>query len=234
MSEDAITKYISAGGGDGGMGGFGGGGFMPFLLGALLTGRNGILGGGRGDGEGAGACAITALETQQAFNASMTALSSNIANGFSQTALGQQAAFTGISDRVTTFGLAGMAKTDAVGDAVRTGFLGAQIAITADGASTRALITAQNEANLNRMLSDATNRAMFAELRGHSDNQASTITNTLTNSQSQGQAQAQVLANLSALNERFCAMHNEQVVTNRNVNFGSQRDSGNASGVQVR
>jgi len=80
--------------------------------------------------------------------------------------------------------------------------------------------------------SEADLRAQLASLQGEmrSVTQGVSVNQTVNQAQSQSQLQAQ----FAALNDRICSMHNEQIVTNRNVNFGNQRDSGNASGVQVR
>jgi len=80
--------------------------------------------------------------------------------------------------------------------------------------------------------SEADLRAQLASLQGEirSVSQGVTVNQTV----SQAQAQSQVQNLFSALNDKICAMHNEQVVTNRNVNFGNQLASGNASGVNVR
>jgi len=80
--------------------------------------------------------------------------------------------------------------------------------------------------------SEADLRAQLSSLQGEIRSVSQGV--TVNQSVNQAQAQAQTQAQFAALNDRICSMHNEQIVTNRNVNFGNQRDSGNASGVQVR
>ena len=191
MDESAVTKFISSGG-DGGMGGLGGG-FMPFLLGALLGGRGGLFGGNNGAAEASSCAAEIARAQAELDNSILTAASANK---------------DAIQNSILFMSSQGQNQT-------------AQIIAAINNVGDQA--SARSEADL---------RAQLASLQGEirSVTQGVSVNQTVNQAQSQSQLQAQ----FSALNDRICSMHNEQIVTNRNVNFGNQLASGNASGVQVR
>ena len=88
-------------------------------------------------------------------------------------------------------------------------------------------------------IGDAASARSEADLRAqlvqaHSDLRSSNSGVSVSQTVNQAQSQAQFQAQLSALSDRLCSLHQEQVITNRNVNFGTQLASGNASGVQVK
>lgn len=237
MTEDAVSKYIFSGDGGSqrgtGDGGFGGSGMMMGLLFSQLFNRD------RDNGHGD--AVRSSLETQNSFQQGMTSLASNIAGAFATANQNMSQGFTNVGDKVNNTAFINLAATNAVGDAVRTGQLTTQIAITADGAATRALLVAHNEANLNRLRSEsdnrlaiAENRIAMAEHRHQVHEQGTSIVNTLTNSQAQAQAQVQLQGRFDRFEERLCALHNEQIVTNKNINTGLQVASANPTNTNIK
>jgi len=184
------TGMMMSGAGDGGLGfGSGGGLIGGLILGTLLNRGNGGLFGGNGTDGAAGAVLRSAPE-QAAANmalmqsigqvdkavavstAAMEASQANqtigLTNQFNSTTGSLVNRIDGVKDAVNGNSVALMQQLNAVNTQVLQTANDTQTAVYNDGDKTRALITAQYEAALNRQLSDA-NAAVIA-LQNRFDN----------------------------------------------------------------
>ena len=224
MAEILQPSGMMMSGGDGGLGfGSGGGLIGGLILGSLLRNGNGGLFGGDGNGAAAGAVLRSPPE-QVAANMSLMqsigAVDKAVAVGTAameasqaQQSIGLNAAINGVAQGLSM-------RVDNVKDIVNansTALMQGQAAIqqnimenryelskdiSADGEKTRALITAQYEAALNRQLSDANAQVIALQTRFEGAERSRgvevTTTNNINQMQQQQQQQAQYgqLANL--------------------------------------
>jgi hypothetical protein len=205
------------GGGDGLFGGGGGGGLIGgLILGSLLRNNGNLFGGTDGAGAVAGAVLRNPPEQNQAnmdlmasigqvdkavavstaaMEASQAAQSLGIQNQLSQVAAATVSQITGVKDTVNAMAMVLAQQINGVDKSILENRYALSQNITADGDRTRALITSQYEATLNRQLSDA--NAAIIELR--SDNMAArrsheneiNVTQTVNQAQQQSQQQQQ-------------------------------------------
>jgi len=196
-SADPAMMMAAMNKGDGGM--LGGGGLLGgLLLGTLLRGGN-LLGGGDnaqsqanmsimaglGDLKQAVAVGGAQMETSNANQTIATMSAINASTGATQIAVG------GVKDLVNSNGIAMMQMFNTVNQT-----------ISADGDKTRALITNQYEATLNRQLSDA--NAAIIELRGDQRAAAAARATEITVNQNVNQMQQQ--QQQQVLNDRIGAL----------------------------
>jgi len=195
-SADPAMMMAAMNKGDGGM--LGGGGLLGgLLLGTLLRGGN-LLGGdnaqsqanmsimaGLGDLKQAVAVGGAQMETSNANQTIATMSAINASTGATQIAVG------GLKDLVNSNGIAMMQMFNTVNQT-----------ISADGDKTRALITNQYEATLNRQLSDA--NAAIIELRGDQRAAAAARATEITVNQNVNQMQQQ--QQQQVLNDRIGAL----------------------------
>ena len=183
MAEVMSPGGIMMGGGDGGLGfGSGGGLIGGLILGSLLRNGNGGLFGN----EGAGAAAALRSPPEQstanmqlmqsigavdkavavgtaAMEASQANQTIGLTNQFNSTTGNLATRIEGVKDTVNANAVTLMQQLNQLNTNMLQGFNNTERAITADGTTTRALITSQYEATLNRQLTDA--NAEIIELR---------------------------------------------------------------------
>ena len=212
-SADPAMMMAAMNKGDGGM--LGGGGLLGgLLLGTLLRGGN-LLGGGDnaqsqanmsimaglGDLKQAVAVGGAQMETSNANQTIATMSAINASTGATQIAVG------GLKDLVNSNGIAMMQMFNTVNQT-----------ISADGDKTRALITNQYEATLNRQLSDA--NAAIIELRGDQRAAAAARATEITVNQNVNQMQQQ--QQQQVLNDRIGALlASHQHIQQGIVNLGT-------------
>jgi hypothetical protein len=214
---------FTTGGGDFLGGGLGGGGLIGgLILGALLRNNGGFLGGADGAGA-AGAMLRSPPEQVQAnmsIMQSLGAIDKGVAVSTASMEASQAAQSAALNASLNSVASSLVTRIDGTKEAVNAGTMvlaqqlnqintnlmatanETQKVVTNDGDKTRALITAQYEASLNRQLSDA-NAAVIA-LQAKLDNGVATrgvevtTTNNINQMQQQQQQQAQFgqLANL--------------------------------------
>jgi len=220
MAEVMTPSMIMGGGGDGGLGfGSGGGLIGGLILGSLLRNGNGGLFGGEGNGGGAAALTGQATANMQlmqsigavdkavavstaAMEASQATQSLGLTNQFNNTTASLAARVEGVKDTVNGNSVALLQQVNGLQSSVDKNAWNLNQQITADGDKTRALITQQYEATLNRQLGEA--NAAIIELRSREFSGAAargvevTTTNNINQMQQQQQQQAQYgqLANL--------------------------------------
>jgi len=205
------SGMMMAGGGDGGLGfGSGGGLIGGLILGTLLRNGNGGLFGNGGDG-GAGGAVLRSPPEQVAANMSLmqsigqvdkaVAVSTaameasqaqqtiGLTNQFNATTGSLVNRIDGVRDAVNANSVALMQQLNTVNTNLLQGFNQTQQVVQNDGDKTRALITAQYEATLNRQLTDA--NAEIIELRGDNRLQSATAGITLNNTNNINQMQQQ-------------------------------------------
>lgn len=213
---------FTTGGGDFLGGGLGGGGLIGgLILGALLRNNGNFFGGGNGDGAGAvlrsppeqvqanmsimqslGAIDKGVAVSQAAIENSNSMQTNMLSGQLSQVAQATVAQITGVKEAVNAGTMVLAQQLNGVQQQIMENRYELSKDITNDGDKTRALITAQYEATLNRQLSDA-NAAVIA-LQAKIDNGVATrgvevtTTNNINQMQQQQQQQQQFgqLANL--------------------------------------
>lgn len=234
-----MAAMAGRGNGDGLFGGNGGGGVLGGVLLASLL-RNGGLGFG-GDGVG-GAVLRTPPEQAQAnmsLMASIGQVDKAVAVSTAAMEASQAAQSLGIQAQLSQVAAATVAQVAGVKDAVNTNAmaLSQQVAgvdrsvmenryelakdIASDGEKTRALITAQYEATLNRQLAEA--NAALIELRSdaRSAERARGIEINTTNNIAQAQAQTQQQAQFGQLYHGLLEAVQSIRATNQAINVGS-------------
>ena len=163
-----------------------------------------------------------ALETQNQICQSMASL-----------ALGTQQGFANVKDSVQTLGALNLTATQGVSKDVATGTLSNQIAITADGEKTRALLIAFNNDNLQRQLTVAQSALSEERVHRHSDGVEVRVNQTVQQAQAQNQQQAQLqgLVGLVAnLANDIQAVRQGQVI----FNSGTMAASGTQAAANTR
>lgn len=236
-----MAAMAGRGTGDGLFGGNGGGGVLGGVLLASLL-RNGGLGFG-GDG---GAVLRTPPEQAQAnmslmagigqvdkavavstaaMEASQAAQSLGIQAQLSQVAAATVAQVTGVKDAVNANAMALSQQVAGVDRSVMENRYELAKDIAADGEKTRALITAQYEATLNRQLAEA--NAALIELRSdaRSAERARGIEINTTNNIAQAQAQTQQQAQFGQLYHGLLEAVQSIRATNQAINVGSGTQS---------
>lgn len=181
--------------------GFGGGGILGLLaILGLLRGRGGLGGGDEGcdnrDGDFARTAILQSLvEGQADLRAQVPTAALEIQNAIcrsiAELALGTQQGLSNVKDSVQAIGALNLSATQGVAKDVATGTLQTIIGINTDGDRTRALLVAQNEANLNRQLTVAQLESQECRIRGHVDNVENRVIQSTTVNTNQQQQQWQ-------------------------------------------
>jgi hypothetical protein len=232
------SGMVMAGGGDAGL--FGGSGLIGgLILGSLLRNNGNLFG---GDGAVAGATLRNPPEQNQAnmdLMAAVGAVDKSVAVSTAAMEASQANQTIGITSQFnnTTASLA--ARVEGVKEAVNQGtmVLAQQLAglsqttmenryelskdIAADGDKTRALITAQYEASLNRQLSDANAAVIALQTRFDAAERARGIEVTTTNNINQMQQQQQQQAQYGQLWGALWNLGQTIRSTNEAINVGS-------------
>jgi len=235
------SGMMMAGGGDGGLGFGGGGGLIGgLILGSLLRQGNGGLFGGNG-GDGAAGAVLRSPPEQVAANmslmqsigqvdkavavstAAMEASQANqsigLTNQFNSVAGSIVNRVEGVKDAVNANSVALMQQLNTVNTNLLQGFNQTQQVVQNDGDKTRALITAQYEATLNRQLTDANAAIIALQNRAAIDSATNGINVTNTNNINQMQQQAQQQQQYGHLANLIYGLG--QNITNGAINVGS-------------
>jgi hypothetical protein len=228
---------MMAGNGDGLFGG-GGGLIGGLILGSLLRNNGNLLG---NDGAGAGGAVLRSPPEQVAANmslmqsigqvdkavavstAAMEASQANqsigLTNQFNSVTGSLANRIEGVKDAVNANSVALMQQINTVNTNMLQGFNQTQQVVQNDGDKTRALITAQYEATLNRQLTDANAEIIALQNRSAIDAATNGINVTNTNNINQMQQQSQQQAQYGHLANLIYGLG--QNITNGAINVGS-------------
>jgi hypothetical protein len=233
---------MMSGGGDGGLGfGSGGGLIGGLILGSLLRNGQGGLFGGGADGGGAamlrsppeqaaanmalmqsiGAVDKSVAVNAATFEASQATQSLGLTNQFNNSTASLAARVEGVKDAVNANAMVLAQQLNQVNTNMLTGFNETQKAITADGTTTRALITSQYELNLQRELATAQNEIIELRNENRLASTASGITLTNTNNINQMQQQSQQQQQYGQLANMIYGLGQQIRSTNEAINVGS-------------
>jgi len=241
MAEVLSPGAMMMGGGDGGLGfGSGGGLIGGLILGSLLRqGNGGLFGGNSGDGA-AGAVLRSPPEqvaanmslmqsigqvdkavavSTAAMEASQAQQTIGLTNQFNSTTGSLVNRIDGVRESVNANSVALMQQLNAVNTNLLQGFNQTQQVVQNDGDKTRALITAQYEATLNRQLTDANAEIIALQNRAAIDSATNGINVTNTNNINQMQQQAQQQQQYGHLANLIYGLG--QNITNGAINVGS-------------
>jgi hypothetical protein len=222
--------------GNGGLGGNHGAawGLGGLVLGSLLNNRNGGLFGGNNGADGtvvAGAAVLDKLGDIQAQIGTSASHTENVvtssAAGLTNTILNQTIAFNSTLGQLATGVQQGLCSNKEATISVGTQILQA---ISNDGEKTRALLTSQNEANLNRQLAEA--NAAIVELRSEhriAERGRQTevnVTQNVNQNQAQQQQQQQFMQFGNALALITGELQNIRA-TNQAINIGAGTQTAN-------
>lgn len=215
------SGMMMSGGGDGL--GFGGGGLIGgLILGSLLRNNGNLLG---GDGAGAAAAALRSPPEQVTANMSLMqaigAVDKAVAVSTAAMEASQATQTLGITTQLNNQTTALFGSINALGQNVMENRYELSKDIQNDGDKTRALITQQYEATLNRQLGEA--NAAIIELRSRENVAAATrgVEVTTTNNINQMQQQAQQQAQYGQLANLIWGLHQNINNANGAINVGS-------------
>jgi hypothetical protein len=241
------TGMMMSGSGDGLFGG-GGGLIGGLILGSLLRNNGNLFG---GDGAGAGALGATLRNPPEqnqanmdlmqavgavdkavavstaAMEASQNAQTIGITNQFNSTTGSLVNRIDGVKDAVNGNSVALMQQLNAVNTQVLQTANDTQTAVYNDGDKTRALITAQYEAALNRQLSDANAAVIALQSRFDNAERARGIEVTTTNNINQMQQQTQQQQQYGQLYNALWGIAQNISATNQAINVGSGTQTAN-------
>jgi hypothetical protein len=251
MAEILQPSGMMMSGNDGGglFGGGGGGGLIGgLILGSLLRQGNGGLFGGGGDGAAAGAVLRSPPEQvaanmalmqsigqvdkavavgTAAMEASQAAQTIGITNQFNATTGSLVNRIDGVKDAVNGNSVALMQQLNTVNTQVLQTANDTQTAVYVDGDKTRALITAQYEAALNRQLSDANAAVIALQNRFDFAERSRGIEVTTTNNINQMQQQSQQQQQYGQLYNALWSMAQNISATNQAINVGTGTQTAN-------
>jgi hypothetical protein len=240
------TGMMMSGSSDGLFGG-GGGLIGGLILGSLLRQGNGGLFGNNGDG---GAAAVLRSPPEQvaanmslmqsigqvdkavavgtaAMEASQAAQTIGITNQFNATTGSLVNRIDGVKDAVNGNSVALMQQLNGVNTQVLQTANDTQTAVYNDGDKTRALITAQYEAALNRQLSDANAAVIALQTRFEHAERSRGIEVTTTNNINQMQQQSQQQQQYGQLYNALWALGQSIQATNSAINVGTGTQTAN-------
>lgn len=243
MAEIMTPSMIMGGGSNDGFLGNGGGGLIGgLILGNLLrNGNNGVFGNNGFDGNG-GAVLRSPPEQSQANMSLMQAIGAvdkSVALGTATTETSNAVQTGTLSSGIANSTAANMSAVNSLKDVVNAGtmVLSQQLNgvstsvmenryelskdISNDGEKTRALLTAQYEAALNRQLSDANARVIALETRADSSNFARGVEVTTTNNINQMQQQQQQQQQFGQLANLIWSLGQTIRSNNEAINVGS-------------
>jgi hypothetical protein len=238
MAEVLSPGAMMMGGGDGGLGFGGGGGLIGgLILGSLLRqGRGGLFGGEDGSAVVApGAQATANMQLMQsigqvdkavavgtaAMEASQANQSIGLTNQFNSVAGSLATRVDGVKEAVSANAVTLMQQLNTVNTNLLTGFNQTQSFINNDGDKTRALITQQYEATLNRQLTDANAAVIALQNRFENAERARGIEVNTTTTVNQMQQQTQQQAQYGQLANMIYGLHQSIRSTNEAINVGS-------------
>lgn len=229
---------MGGGGGDGLFGGGGGGLVGGLILGSLLRNNGNLLG---GDGAGAAGAVLRSPPEQTqanmslmaaigavdksvavstaAFEASQATQSLGITSQLSSVASSLTNNISGLKDVVNQNSVALMQGQNAINQNIMENRYELSKDISADGEKTRALITSQYEASLNRQLSDANAAIVALQTRQQFDQASRGVEVTTTNNINQMQQQSQQQQQYAQLAHLIYGL--SQNITNGAINVGS-------------
>jgi len=245
----ADLSTVTGGGdilGGGGMGGVGGGLIGGLILGSLLR-NNGNLLGGDGGG-GAGAVLRSPPEQVQAnmsIMQSIGAVDKAVAVGTAAMEASQAAQTAGIVAQINSVAGNLVTRIDSTRESVNANAMvlaqqlntvntnlmttanETQRAVYDDGDKTRALITAQYEAALNRQLSDANAAVIALQNRFENAERSRGVEVTTTNNINQMQQQTQQQTQYGQLYHAICSLAQGIQATNQAINVGTGTQTAN-------
>jgi len=238
MAEVLSPSGMMMAGGDGGLGFGGGGGLIGgLILGSLLRqGRGGLFGGEDGGAvvaPGAQAQANMALMQSigqvdkavavgtAAMEASQANQTIGLTNQFNNVTSSLANRVDGVKDAVNGNSVALMQQLNTVNTNMLQGFNQTQSFINNDGDKTRALITAQYEATLNRQLTDANAAIVALQARYEGAERSRGIEVTTTNNINQMQQQTQQQQQYGQLYNAIWGLSQSIRSTNEAINVGS-------------
>ena len=239
MAEIMTPGMIMGGGGGDGLFGAGGGGLIGgLILGSLLR-NNGNLFGGDGAGgavlrnppeqnqanmdlmAGIGQVDKAVAVSTAAMEASQAAQSLGIQNQLSQVAQATVAQITGVKEAVNAGTMVLAQQLNGVQQQIMENRYELSKDISNDGDKTRALITAQYEATLNRQLSDANAAIIALQSKIDTGTVARGVEVTTTNNINQMQQQQQQQAQYGQLANLIWALGQNIRSNNEAINVGS-------------
>ena len=240
MAEIMTPGMIMGGGGGDGLFGAGGGGLIGgLILGSLLRNNGNLFG---GDGAVGGAVLRNPPEQNQAnmdlmagigqvdkavavstaaMEASQAAQSLGIQNQLSQVAQATVAQITGVKEAVNAGTMVLAQQLNGVQQQIMENRYELSKDISNDGDKTRALITAQYEATLNRQLSDANAAIIALQSKIDTGTVARGVEVTTTNNINQMQQQQQQQAQYGQLANLIWALGQNIRSNNEAINVGS-------------
>ena len=236
MAEVLSPSGMMMAGGDGLGFGSGGGLIGGLILGSLLRQGRGGLFGGEGDVAVApGAQATANMQLMQsigqvdkavavgtaAMEASQANQSIGLTNQFNAQTGSLATRVEGVKDTVNSNAVALMQQLNSINTNMLAGFNQTQQVVQNDGDKTRALITAQYEATLNRQLNEANNAIIELRSREHVGNATRGVEVTTTNNINQMQQQAQQQAQYGQLYSAIWGLGQSIRDNNSAINVGS-------------
>lgn len=221
MAEIMTPSGIMMGNGGGGDGLFGGGGLIGgLILGSLLRNNGNLLG---GEGGAAGGAMLRSPPEQVTANMSLMqaigAVDKSVAVNSAAFEASQASQSLGLTNQFNNTTAALSTQLMTLQREVMENRYELSKDITADGATTRALIVAQYEATLNRQLGDANAEIIALRNRAALDSATNGITLTNTNNINQMQQQTQQQAQYAHLANLIYGLG--QNITNGAINVGS-------------
>jgi DNA-binding ferritin-like protein len=238
MAEVLSPGGMMMAGGDGGLGFGGGGGLIGgLILGSLLRqGRGGLFGGEDGGAVVApGAQAQANMSLMQsigqvdkavavgtaAMEASQANQSIGLTNQFNNVTASLATRVDGVKEAVNANAVTLMQQLNTVNTNLLTGFNQTQSFINNDGDKTRALITQQYEATLNRQLTDANAAVIALQNRFENAERARGIEVNTTTTVNQMQQQSQQQQQYGQLYNAIWGLSQSIRSTNEAINVGS-------------
>jgi len=216
----APAMMAAMGSGGGGFGGLGGGLLGGVLLGSLL-GRNGGLFGNNGAGS---MTDVTQPPANMSIMATLGDIKQAVAVGTAQMETSQALQSSTLQAQMSSIAAATVAQITGVKDqqnqntvALMQMLNGVTAAISTDGEKTRALITNQYEATLNRQLTEANNALIELRTEGRQRASEINITTQVNQMQQQQQQQNQLVALQNGLLEAIQSIR----ATNQAINIGA-------------
>lgn len=238
---------MSSGGGDGGLGfGSGGGLIGGLILGSLLRqGGGGLFGGNGGDGaavlrsppeqaaanmalmQSIGQVDKAVAVNSAAFEASQATQSLGLTGQFNNAVSALAARIEGVKDIANVNNVATMSALAGVNQNIMENRYELSKDVNNDGDKTRALITAQYEAALNRQLSDANAAVIALQNRFDNAERSRGIEVTTTNNINQMQQQSQQQQQYGQLYNALWSLAQNIQSTNSAINVGSGAQTAN-------
>lgn len=236
-----MDQGITTGGGDFLGGGLGGGGLIGgLILGSLLRNNGNLFG---GDGNAAAAAALRsppeqtqanmdlmgaisgvdkAVAVSQAAIENSNSMQTNMLSGqLSQVAQATVSQITGVKEAVNAGTMVLAQQLNGVEKSIMENRYELSRDIQNDGDKTRALLTSQYEASLNRMITDANARVVALETRRDHDDRARGVEVTTTNNINQLQQQQQQQQQFSQLANLIWGLGQSIRSANGAINVGS-------------